>query len=99
LRRRHGGLGYRREADVTNVSAEQPFASDALEQELEPGYTRSNGQRVPLSSMATPHLKSAHAKLAREWPDHPDVAPMAAVIAQRDAEYQASQAAQQEGVQ
>ena len=54
-----------------------------------PHYTRSNGQRVPLAEMKTPHLKSAHAKLARDWPGHPEIAPMGEEIAKRDAEYQA----------
>jgi len=52
-------------------------------------YTRSTGVQVSLDEMATPHLKSAHAKLARDFPDHPEIGPMAEEIAKRDAEYQA----------
>ncbi len=77
------------------VSVPDPFAADALAAELaasDPVYTRSNGQAVPLSSMAMPHLRSAHAKLARDWPGHPEIGPMADEIAKRDAEYAATQA-------
>ena len=82
------------------VSTEDPHAAEALEQELGgPVYTRSTGERIALDSMATPHLRSAHAKLARDWPGHPEIAPMADEIARRDAEYQAEQAALAEGVQ
>ena len=56
-----------------------------------PWYTRSNGVRVALKEMATPHLKSAYAKLARELPGHSELEPMAAEIAKRDAEYLAAQ--------
>jgi hypothetical protein len=57
--------------------------------EAEPFYTRGSGQVVPLSTMATSHLKSALAKLAREWPGHPEIGPMAAEVERRDAEYRA----------
>jgi hypothetical protein len=61
-----------------------------------PFYTRSTGQRVPLSAMATPHLKSAFAKLQREWPDHPELAGMGAEIERRDAEFAAAEAAKEQ---
>lgn len=60
-----------------------------------PVYTRSNGVRVRIRDMATPHLKSAHAELAREFPGHPELAGMAADIDRRDAEYAATQQEQQ----
>ena len=56
-------------------------------------YTRSNGAQVPLSGMATPHLKSALAKLQREFPGHPEIGPMADEAARRDEEFAAKQAA------
>lgn len=55
----------------------------------EPFYTRSNGERRPLSKMATPHLKSALVKLQREFPGHPEIDPMAAEVVRRDEEYAA----------
>lgn len=61
----------------------------------DPVYTRSNGARVRVRDMAFPHLKSAHAKLAAEFPGHPELPGMAAEIARRDAEYAAQQAALQ----
>lgn len=54
-------------------------------------YTRSNGAQVALSSMATPHLKSALAKLQRDFDGHPEIGPMAEEVARRDAEYAAQQ--------
>lgn len=57
----------------------------------EPFYTRSNGVRAPLKTMATPHLKSALAKLARELPDHPEIPAMDAEAKRRDAEFAAQQ--------
>ena len=51
----------------------------------EPHYTRSTVHRVPLSSMAYPHLVSAHAKRLREDPTHPENAAMASEIARREA--------------
>jgi hypothetical protein len=54
-------------------------------------YTRSNGQTVAVKDMVTAHLKSAHAKLAREVPDHPELAGMKAEIARRDEAFAASQ--------
>ncbi len=83
------------------VSIENPFGDEALAAEVgetEAGYTRSNGVWTPLRLMATPHLKSAHAKLAREWPGHPEITPMVEEIAKRDAAYQAEQAALAEAV-
>lgn len=59
----------------------------------EPFYTRSSGQPVRVRDMATPHLKSAHAKLARELPGHPELAGMAADIERRDAEFAEAQRA------
>jgi len=56
-------------------------------------YTRSNGAQVDVKTMATPHLKSAYAKLAREFPGHPELSGMAAEIAARDEQFQAQQAA------
>lgn len=85
----------------TLVGGESPFAAEILAEELEtegPVYTRSNGDRVPLKTILYHHLKSAHAKLARDWPGHPEIAPMAAEIAVRDAAYQAEQAALAESV-
>jgi hypothetical protein len=78
------------------ISIEDPFGHAALEAEVgetEAGYTRSNGVWTPLRLLATPHLKSAHAKLAREWPGHPEIAPMAEEIAKRDAAFHSEQAA------
>lgn len=75
------------------------FNTEIIAEDLEsqgPFYTRSNGIHVPLASMATPHLRSAHAKLAREYPGHPELAPMADELAKRDAEYAASQAQQEQ---
>lgn len=57
-----------------------------------PVYTRSTGQKVLLASMATPHIKSALAKLQRELPDHPEIGPMTDEVAKRDAEFAAKQA-------
>jgi hypothetical protein len=78
------------------MAPESPLAAEILAEETEGNegyfYTRSTGERVPLVDMKTPHLKSAHAKLAREFPGHPEIAPMADEIAKRDAEYQAQQA-------
>jgi hypothetical protein len=54
-------------------------------------YTRSNGAQVPVAEMAYPHPKSAHAKLAATFPDHPEINPMAEELAKRDAEYAAQQ--------
>lgn len=54
-------------------------------------YTRSNGTAVPVTDMAYPHLMSAHAKLAREYPGHPEIQGMADEIAKRDADYAAKQ--------
>lgn len=69
------------------------LAREALAAEVEePHYTRSNGVRVPLREMATPHLRFAAGKLAREFPDHHELPAMEAVIAKRDAEYAARQA-------
>ena len=59
-----------------------------------PVYTRSNGAQVALADMATPHLKSAHAKLSREFPGHPEIPPMTAEIARREAEQGEKDAAQ-----
>jgi hypothetical protein len=59
-------------------------------------YTRSNGAAVKVSDMAFPHLKSAFAKLQREWPDHPELAGMGAEIERRDAEYAAAEAAKEQ---
>lgn len=56
-------------------------------------YTRSNGSVVRVADMVTNHLKSAHAKLAREFPDHPELPGMAAEIARRDAEFAEQQRA------
>lgn len=58
-----------------------------------PVYTRSTGAKVPLSSMPTPHLKSALAKLQRDFPSHPEIGPMADEAARRDEEFAAKQAA------
>lgn len=55
----------------------------------EPFYTRSNGERRPLSKMATPHLRSATANLQRDFPGHSEIPPMVAELARRDAEYAA----------
>lgn len=74
------------------------FEPDIIAEDLEsegPTYTRSNGVKVPVKKMATPHLKSAHAKLEREFPGHPDLPGMAAEIAKRDEAYAAEQQAQQ----
>ena len=57
-----------------------------------PFYTRSTGVRLALTDMATPHLKSALAKLSRELPGHPEIPDMAAEVAKRDAEFAAKQA-------
>ena len=54
-----------------------------------PFYTRSNGERKPLAEMATPHLKSAHAKLARDFPGHPELRAMGAEIEKRASQEQA----------
>lgn len=54
-------------------------------------YTRSNGQQVKVSEMPYQHLKSAHAKLAREFPGHPEIIGMDAEINRRDAEHAAKQ--------
>jgi len=70
---------------------------DVLAAEVEePHYTRSTGERVPLSKLVTPHLKSAFRKLQFEQPDHPELGPMEAEIANRDAEYAARQAEEQQ---
>jgi hypothetical protein len=58
-------------------------------------YHGSKGP-VLISDMATPHLRSAHAKLVRERLDDSrdaEIATMADHLAQRDAEYVAEQAA------
>lgn len=57
-------------------------------------YTRSNGSTVLVKDMAVPHLKSAHAKLSRDWPGHSELPGMAAWIAKRDAEFAAQTQAQ-----
>ena len=80
---------------MNTFAPESQFAADIVDEETdarEPGYTRSNGVWTPLRLMATPHLKSAHAKLAREWPGHPEIGPMADEIDRRDAEFQQQQA-------
>lgn len=56
-------------------------------------YTRSNGTRVDVREMVTNHLKSAHAKLAREFPGHPELIGMGAEIERRDAEFAEAQRA------
>ncbi|MFI4973510.1 MAG: hypothetical protein ACHP84_03110 [Caulobacterales bacterium] len=66
---------------------------DIAEDRAEAFYTRTNGQKVRLAEMATPHLRSAWAKLSRECPGHPEIIPMADALAQREA---ADAAAQQE---
>lgn len=57
----------------------------------EPAYTRSNGERRPLSKMATPHLRSATLNMARDFPDHSELADMQAELTRRDAEFAATQ--------
>lgn len=59
-----------------------------------PFYTRSTGAKVKLADMVTNHLKSAHAKLSRDFPGHPELGPMADEIARRDIEYAAQQQAE-----
>lgn len=56
-----------------------------------PVYTRSNGERRPLSKMATPHLRSATLNMARDFPGHPELADMQTELARRDAEFAAQQ--------
>ena len=73
------------------------LSRQALAAELaEPFYTRSTGARVPLSAMATPHLKSAARKLALDFPSHPELGPMESEIAKRDAEFARRQAEEQQ---
>lgn len=62
----------------------------------EPMYTRSNGQRVPISGMPFPHLKSATEKLEREDPDSDELPAMKARLADLQAAYEAEQAAKAE---
>jgi hypothetical protein len=70
---------------------------DVLAAEIEePAYTRSTGERVPLSKLSTPHLKSAFRKLQFEQPDHHELPAMEAEIVMRDAEYAARQAEEQQ---
>lgn len=59
-------------------------------------YTRSNGIVVNCADMAVPHLRSAYAKLEREFPGHPELPGMAAWIAYRGALF-AEAEAQKEG--
>jgi hypothetical protein len=83
-----------------DIQTYSTLQAEALESEVawRPFYTRSNGVRAYLDEMATPHLKSAHTKLERDWPGHPEIAPIADEIAKRDAAYAAQQSEEQTDV-
>lgn len=67
-------------------------------------YTNSKGQQVAIADMATPHLRSAHAKAERELGTILDdaahearkleIEAMRVDLERRDAEYQAAQEAE-----